>query len=98
MNDFADYYYCWSRQDEEENSIKNLIIETGYQVDNELTEQLKQSFSTRYHFNGTHYKCATTSEEWADIWFTVNESGLSPCLSDTKIPVNVLYRNTTNKL
>ena len=84
-------YWCWSRRDIREDTIKNKILSTAMVDDHELTDLSKKPFSVRYLFNGSHYKC-DFSEEWADKWFSATDYNISPCVTNTSLAVNVKFK------
>ena len=79
-----------------EERIKNLMVTPAY-IDNELDDIIFKAFSTRYHFNGTHFKC-DSEEKWADSWFKIDVDSVSPCMTDTKISINMKYNHSTDSL
>ena len=91
-------YWCTSRKDMDEEMIKQVIVTPAY-VDNELNDVIFKPFSTRYRFNGTHFKC-DSEEEWASSWFGIDTHNIpfSPCTTNTTIPANILYQSRTNTL
>ena len=99
---FTDYglvgsYWCFSRLDVDEDLIKDFIIATTLE-DNEIKDLMIQSFSTKYLYNDTHFKC-DSEEEWASSWHSIDtDSTLSLCLANTSLPVNLKYHATGESL
>ena len=89
-------YWCMSRQDIDEHKIKDLMVTPAY-INNELDDIIFKSFSTRYHFNGTHFKCHS-EEKWAGLWFKIDVDSVSPCMTDTKISINMKYNHSADNL
>ena len=89
-------YWCMSRRDIAEEKIKELIVTPAY-IKNELDEIIFKSFSTKYHFNGTHFKC-DNEEKWADSWFSIHVDSVSPCTTDTTISTNMKYNHSGDNL
>ena len=90
-------YWCWSRRDFDETTLKNTIIISDYVEDKELQDLISQPFSMRYHFNGSHFQC-DKNESWNDRWFSVETESTSPCITNTSLPVNVKYHAANKTL
>ena len=98
LDGYSNQYWCWSRRDVSEETIKDAILSTAVVDDYEMTELSKNPFSVRYLSNGTHYKC-DHSEEWANAWYTVTDYNTSPCITNTSLAVNVKFKPAAdNKL
>ena len=89
-------YMCMSRRDMDEEIIKNTTVTTAY-IHNELNDLIFEPFSTKYQFNGTHFKC-DSEEKWAGSWFNIDADSTSPCTTNTTISVNVKYHSDDNNL
>ena len=93
----SENYWCWSRQDVDEEQIKGQILSTALVYDNEIKELLTQPFSVRYISNKTHYNCDYDSI-WTDTWYPMDVDDFSPCMANTSLPVNVKFRATNSNL
>ena len=97
LDGYAHQYWCWSRRDVREETIKDAILSTAVVDDYEMTELSKKPFSVRYLSNGTHYKCNYT-EEWANTWYLSTDYNTSPCITNTSLPINVKFNAADNRL
>ena len=79
-----------SRLDVSEEKIKKATLFTAVVVDHELAELIKKPFSVRYLSNETHYKCDFIHE--LAKWYKINDSNISPCVTNTSLAVNVKFR------
>ena len=61
-------YYCWSRQDNSDDELKNLTIFAnagGHDFDNsEFNDIINRPFKGRFYVNETHITCHD-NEEWS---------------------------------
>ena len=90
-------YWCWSRRQISEDTIKKAILSTAIVDDYKTIELIKQPFSVRYLSNGTHYKC-DGSKRLTDKWYSITDYNVSPCVTNTSIAVNVKFKPEDNKL
>ena len=93
-------FWCYSRRDVNLTQVKEEVpIITSFVEDYELQDLIfNQPFSISYRFNGSHYQC-NVDELWNDAWFDKNVGSNSPCVTNTSLPINVLYHTTQdNKL
>ena len=90
-------YWCWSRQDVDEEQIKGRILSTALVNDNEIRELIVQPFSVRFLSNKTHYKCDYDSI-WTGTWYPIDVDSISPCMANNSLPVNVKFRAMNSNL
>ena len=61
-------YFCWSRQDNNDDELKNITISAntgGHEYDNlELDNIINRPFTARLYINETHLTCHD-NEEWS---------------------------------
>ena len=83
-SDFITEFWCWSRKDNDEKSIKNVPISTSRFEDDKLTQEINQPFFTQFTFNGTHLKC-DSMEKWAteSIDVSTTSYAILPCVTNT---------------
>ena len=83
--DLVEQYYCWSRRDfNETKNLKNQITAPEFSIND---NQMLETFSTSFEFNGTHARCHyKQDQEWETRWYNVNTSGEIPCSTNT-LPV-----------
>ena len=73
-------YYCWSRQDNSDDELKNLTIFAnagGYDFDNsEVNDIINRPFTAKFYVNDTHITCHD-NEEWSETidWETIVSRG-----------------------
>ena len=84
-------YWCWSRQDVAEETIKGQILSTANVDDNEFKNLIVKPFSVRYLSNTTHYKCDYDSI-WTGTWYPIDVDNTSQCMANNSLPVNVKFR------
>ena len=83
LDDYTATFWCWSRKDVDEKTIKNVSISTAHVEDDDLIAKINQPFSTQFTFNGTHLKC-DTMEKWATESIFVNsEYSTMICVTST---------------
>ena len=86
-------FWCWSRKDNDEKTIKNISISGGRVKDKYLIAKINQPFSTQFTFNGTHLKC-DTMEKWANESIHVNifsSDAVLPCVTSTISVARFVY-------
>ena len=94
---YENSYWCWSRQDVDEETIKSQILSTALVDDIEFKELIVEPFSVRYLSNKTHYKCDYDSI-WTGTWYPIDADNISPCMANNSLPVNVKFRASNSKL
>ena len=89
-------FWCWSRGDIDGKIIKNVSISTARVEDDDLIAKINQPFSTKFTFNGTHFKC-DTMEKWSTESIFVNSTMQSSmfCVTNT---ISVARFNWCNPL
>ena len=91
-------FWCWSRGDVKEATVKEFPITTSLIEDYELESKIfNQPFSISYRHNGSHFQC-NIDELWNDLWFDNNVDSTSPCITNTSLPVNVKYHTHDDNL
>ena len=63
----------------------------------ELIDLIKQTFKTKYRFNGTHIKC-DSNKKWAGPWVDIAADSNTPCVTNTSLEVNMKYRSVNDNL
>ena len=97
--DYENSYWCWSRQDVDEEIIKNTTLSTALVDDSEFKELIVEPFSVKYLSNKTHYKCHYDSIWFnTDTWFPIDVDNTSLCMANTSLPVYVKFKATNSNL
>ena len=88
-------YYCWSRQDNNDDKLKNITIYAntgGHEYDNlELDNIINRPFTARLYINETHITCHD-NEEWSS---TIYDESAHP--KGMNYYVNFLGRLSSNE-
>ena len=97
-SDYRITYWCWSRLDVDESTLKSVIIRPHYVEDYELRDLIfHQPFSLTYRFNGSHIQC-NADKLWNDLWFSIDSDSTTSCVTNTSLPVNVKYHTKDDNL
>ena len=88
-------YFCWSRHDNNEATLKNLTISAGHYDNSELNKILNRPFTAKFYVNESHIICQD-NEDWGSIIY--DGSTFVYCPTSTGIPVAYFFYSRSGKL
>ena len=87
--------WCWSRQDNSDDVLKNLTIFSGSNDNSDFNDKINRPFTAKFHDNGTYMFCLEDENYYNEILDGENHFA---CPTNTGIPLALFTFSRQRKL